>query len=118
MKGRGFLKTVEGMKVMAEIKGYQRKYLRGIAHGMKAIVMVGQQGITPSVLKALKEALDQHELIKVKFVEEKSREAKVQMAAVLARETGSEEVGTIGHTALFYRENPDPELRKIVLPER
>jgi len=98
------------------MKGYQKKYLKGLAHGMKPTVFVGQKGVVPSVVKALDEALDQHELIKVKFVEFKEKGQKKEITGVLEKETDSELVGIIGHMAIFYRRQKDPEKRKIELP--
>ncbi|MDF1593913.1 MAG: ribosome assembly RNA-binding protein YhbY [Desulfobacterales bacterium] len=103
---------------MEKLKGFQRKYLKGIAHGLKPVVFVGQKGITPEVTKAIGEALDQHELIKIKFIEFKEKSLKAEIAGAIERETASEQVGMIGHMAIFYRPQKDPEKRKILLPKR
>ena len=61
-------------------EGYQKKYLKGLAHSLKPTVFVGQKGAVPSVIKALDEALDTHELIKVKFIEFKEKSQKEEIA--------------------------------------
>ena len=53
---------------MEKLKGYQKKYLKGLVHGMKPLVFVGQKGLSPTLTKAVDESLEKHELIKVKFV--------------------------------------------------
>jgi RNA-binding protein len=98
------------------LKGHQRKYLRGLAHALKPIILIGQKGITQSVVKALDQALTQHELVKIKFIEGKEKENKQQTAAELESATCSHLVGHIGHTVIIYRPHPESEKRKIILP--
>lgn len=100
-----------------DIKSNQKKYLRGLAHKLKPVIQIGQKGLSDTVIKAIGDALNQHELIKVKFIEDKAKELKQQMVAQLMKEcTGTHLAGMIGHTAIFYRESDDPDKRKIVLP--
>ncbi len=103
---------------MDKLKGFQKKYLKGLAHGMKPLVFVGQKGLSPTVIKAVDESLEKHELIKVKFIEFKEKDQKKDIAGSIEKETASTLVGMIGHIAIFYRLQQDPEKRNIVLPER
>lgn len=103
---------------MKKLEGFQRKYLRGLAHSMKPVVFVGQKGLTPGILQSTESALDRHELIKVKFIDFKEKDQKSEIVSALESETCSEAVGMIGHTVILYREQGDPERRKIVLPVR
>lgn len=100
------------------LKGFQKKYLKGLAHGMKPVVFVGQKGISPSVIKAVDEALNIHELIKVKFIEFKEKGQKEKISNAIEQETASGVVGMIGHMTIFYRQQTDPEKRKITIPKR
>jgi len=88
--------------------------LRGLAHDVHPLVQIGKGGVTDGVIASVNAALDQHELIKVRFLEFKDE--KQDLAAQIAQLTGSEQVGMIGHVAIFYREQADPEKRKIQLP--
>jgi RNA-binding protein len=101
---------------MFPLKGFQRRYLRGQANRLKPVVFIGKNGVNDDVLAALNEALDSHELIKVKFHEYKE-ERKV-IAADIAQECDCEIAGIIGHTAIFYRQNPNKEKQIIKLPQR
>ena len=103
---------------MDKLKGFQKKYLKGLAHGIKPLVFVGQKGLSPTVTKAVGESLEKHELIKVKFIEFKEKDQKKDITGSIEKETASKLVGMIGHIAIFYRPQRDPEKRKIVLPER
>ncbi|MEW6670281.1 MAG: YhbY family RNA-binding protein [Thermodesulfobacteriota bacterium] len=103
---------------MEKLKGFQNKYLKGLAHGIKPVVFIGHKGMTPEVARAVDEALDIHELIKVKFIDFKEKSLKEEIAGVIEKETASALVGMIGHMAIYYRQQKDPEKRKIVLPRR
>lgn len=100
------------------LAGYQKKYLRGLAHSLKPVVLVGQKGPTPSLITSVDEALIAHELIKVRFVDTKDRVQKDKIINAIARETKSLVAGTVGHTAIFYRPHPDKDKRKIVMPQK
>ncbi|MBW1645770.1 MAG: ribosome assembly RNA-binding protein YhbY [Deltaproteobacteria bacterium] len=100
------------------VQGFQKRYLRGLAHHLKPVVHLGQQGMSAGLLAAVNEALELHELIKVRFVDFKEREIKRELAAAIGRETASELVGLIGNLAIFYRPAADEERRRIVLPSR
>ena len=102
----------------ALLTGYQKKYLRGLAHSLKPVVMVGQKGATDTLFKSIDTALTDHELIKIRFIEHKERKSKDSILTEITIRTGGELAGAIGHTAIFYRPHPDPDKRKIVLPEK
>lgn len=101
---------------MEKLAGFQRKYLRGLAHGLSPAIMIGKSGLTESVSDSIHQALDDHELIKVKFVDFKDERAA--LAGEIASRTDCEQVGLVGHVAIFYRRSKDPKKRKIRVPER
>ena len=89
----------------------QRKSLRKQAHHLKPTVFVGKDGMTETVVGAVKEAVLAHELIKVRFVDNK--DTKKTLAPELAKQSKTELVGMIGHLAILYREHPDEAKRKV-----
>jgi len=99
---------------MGELKGSQRKYLRGVAHSYRPVVQIGKEGLSESVVCAIDGALDAHELIKVKIAAE--RDEREQIVPVIQARLNCECVGTVGRMAILFRENPDPERRKIAVP--
>ena len=101
---------------MPELTGTQKKYLRGLAHDLNPLVLVGKAGITPALLESAREALDHHELIKVRFNEFKEKKSKQDLSERIAAETGASMAGMIGHVVIFYRQHPNPEKRRITLP--
>lgn len=96
-----------------ELAGYQRRFLRSRAHGLRALVQVGGGGASDAVLGALDDALRDHELVKVRLREP---EDKRGVAAELARASGAALCGVVGHTVILYRPNPDSP--RIELPVR
>ncbi len=89
---------------------FQKRYLRGLAHNLRAIVMLGQKGVNAGVLGELALALEHHELVKVKLSGGDRDERKVQLEA-LCTASGAEIVQTIGHTATLWKRNDeDPKL--------
>ena len=89
----------------------QRKSLRRQAHHLKPIVFMGKDGMTETVVGAVKEAVLAHELIKVRFVDNK--DTKKTLAPELAKQSKTALVGMIGHLAILYREHPDEAKRKV-----
>jgi RNA-binding protein len=102
---------------MEPLTAHQRKFLRGLAHALDAVVLVGQKGVTPPLLKAVAEALQQHELIKVRFVEQKEKTQKDAAVAAIAATARCHAVGRVGHVAIFFRPHDDPQQRRIRLPQ-
>lgn len=96
------------------LKGSQRKYLRGLAHDLRPLVQVGKEGVSPSVLEGINRALEAHELIKVQIMAE--RDLRQGMADEIVAGAKAECAGMIGKMAIFYRQQADPERRKISLP--
>ncbi|NHI00346.1 ribosome assembly RNA-binding protein YhbY [Oceanimonas pelagia] len=90
----------------------QRQYLKGLAHSLKPVVLLGQHGLTEGVLAEIDLALNHHELIKVKVAAE-DRDVKKLIMDAIVRETGAVKVQTIGHILTIYRQS---EQRKIILP--
>jgi len=97
-----------------ELSERQRKYLRGLGHALNPVLLVGQHGMTPAVIAEAVRALNDHELIKVKFrgAERAARDAGL---AELATATQSVLVQKIGHTALYYKRRNDRP--GIVIPD-
>ena len=101
---------------MNSLKGFQKRYLRGLGNRLNPVVMIGRSGLTPSVINAIDLALGNHELIKLRFLEYK--DAKKELSREIEDAVHAEMVGMVGHTALFYRRQDDLERRTIELPER
>jgi len=102
--------------IMANLKGFEKQYLRGLAHGLKPLVLIGKEGLTKGTIQAADEALALHELIKIKFNDFKESSQKTALTDELALKTSSSLVGMIGHTATLFRPQADSEKKTIQLP--
>lgn len=86
------------------LTSFQKRYLRGLAHSLSPVVMLGQKGVTPNLISELVLALDHHELIKVRLSGGDREERAAQIEA-LTRGSSAEVVQVIGHTATLWRRN-------------
>ncbi len=92
----------------------QKRYLRGLAHDLKPVILVGAKGVTPGLVAEVELALEQHELIKAKFAAE-DRETRDAWIDALAEQADAALVSRIGHTAVLYRRSKDKPL--VILPK-
>lgn len=83
------------------------KELRGIGHRLSPIVIVGANGLSPTLIEETARALNDHELIKVKIPAGSADERK-ECASALAEATESTVVHHIGRMVLLFRKNPEP----------
>lgn len=90
----------------------QKQFLKSLAHHLSPVVMLGNNGLTEGVLAEIENALNYHELIKVK-VAGADRDTKKLIIDAIARETQADVVQTIGHIVVLYRQSED---KKIQLP--
>lgn len=100
---------------MQVLSGSQRRYLRALAHHLNPVILVGKGGINDALVEATHEALNDHELIKVKFNDFK--EERRELTTLLQERTESHVVGIVGNIAMLYRPQADPEKRTITLPQ-
>lgn len=84
------------------LTGKQRRQLRALGHHLEVVVQVGQKGVTDEVVAALQQALEDHELVKVK-VSKDAPEDRHDAAAALAERTGAELAQVLGRTALLFK---------------
>lgn len=93
----------------------QKQYLKGLAHNIKPTVLLGANGLTEGVMAEVDTCLNIHELIKVK-VPSIDREEKQLIMDAIVRESGAIKLQVIGHVLVLFRQNTNPEDRKIQLP--
>jgi len=90
----------------------QKKYLRGRGHLLKPTTIVGDSGLSESLLAEYDSTLAHHELIKVK-IRGADRQSRDAMVRKLCDDYSAELIQRIGNVALIFRANPDkkPEAR-------
>jgi putative YhbY family RNA-binding protein len=85
----------------------ERKELRGQAHHLDPVVIVGTEGLTPAVLKEADSALKAHGLIKVRMFSDE-RDARAQALVHLAETLNAAAVQHIGKLLVLWRPIPAP----------
>lgn len=90
----------------------QISYLRGLAHNLNPVVMIGNNGMTDNVIKEIELNLNAHELIKIKVASD-DRALRLQMLNDIAEKTNAVAVHHIGKQLVIYRKS---EKAKIVIP--
>jgi RNA-binding protein len=84
-----------------ELTGKQRRKLRAMGHHLNAVVQVGDSGVTDGVIAATAQALEDHELIKIRIADD--RDGRAQAVETLAKETGAQVAQELGRTALLFK---------------
>ena len=98
---------------MDKLSSTQRSYLRSQTHHLEPVVLIGKNGVSIGTIESVNKALEDLELIKIKFLEYKDE--KKSLSHQLAESTESHIVGNIGHTVILFRQNPDREKQNYKL---
>jgi RNA-binding protein len=97
------------------LTGAQKSTLRGLGQTLPDHLKVGRAGLTPAFFVELQRLLRMHELVKLRFLAS-DRDERAALCTQIADEGRCVCVGAVGHTALFFRQNPDPKERQVTLP--
>ncbi|MBP06189.1 MAG: ribosome assembly RNA-binding protein YhbY [Chloroflexi bacterium] len=93
----------------------QKKYLRSMAHDLKPFVMIGQHGLSDSVVNELESTLLKHELLKIKL-RVSDRKEKQQIVDKIILLSKAVLVQVIGGVIVIYR--PFEDNPNIILPRK
>ena len=80
-----------------------RQELKGKAHHLKPIIIIGNEGLTVGVHNEIDRALNDHELIKIR-VNANDREERKTLTTMITEQHHAELIGSIGHVVIIYRE--------------
>lgn len=94
------------------LTGKQKRFLRGLGHNLKPVIMVGKNEMNEKLLTETVTALAAHELIKVKILESCTLDRN-EVAEALAKGCAADIAQVLGRTLLLYRKGEEP---KIQLP--
>ena len=99
---------------MPPLTGKQRRFLRALAHSHKPVVQIGHAGLNDAVIGAIEQALETHELVKIRVGTE-AQESVEEIGPRIETATHSSLAQTIGRTLLLYRQRKKDPV--IVLPK-
>lgn len=80
------------------------KFLRGLSHDLRPVVMIADKGLTENVMMEIEVCLELHELIKIKIRMDK--ETRTQFIDEILEKTGAQKIQSIGQTLTIFLENP------------
>jgi RNA-binding protein len=101
-----------------ELSEHQKKHLRRLGHQLKPLIIVGDAGLSDSLLAEYDTTLDHHELIKVR-VRVGDRDARDAIIETLCDKSRATLVKRIGNVALLYRPNLSKKQdKRLKLPSR
>jgi len=92
----------------------QISFLRSLAHNINPVVMIGNNGLSESVLKEIDSSLNAHELIKIKVLGD-DRALRVSLLEQICQQMGAVAVHHIGKQLVVYRASSTP---KMVIPKQ
>lgn len=95
------------------LTGKQKKFLRGQAHHLNAILQVGKAGASEAVISQIDLALTAHELVKIAILQNCEQD-RHEVADILTKETNADLVQVLGKTVVLYRASPNEQ--RIRLP--
>ena len=98
---------------MLKLNSKQISHLRALSHGLNPVVMIGNNGLSETVLKEIDVSLNAHELIKIKVFGD-DRELRKQLLETICEHTGAAAIHHIGKQLVIYRPANTP---KLVLPK-
>ena len=95
----------------------QIAHLRGLAHSLSPVVMIGNNGLTDNVLKEIDLNLNAHELIKIQVAGD-DRDARKAIYAEICVKSNAIAVHHIGKQLVVYRKSDTiKESAKVVIPK-
>ena len=83
----------------------QKQELKKQAHHLKPMIQIGKNGVNPQQIEQIKIALQNHQLIKIKFNNKKTQ--KEQLTQKITSQTESELINLIGNTIIIYKEKSE-----------
>jgi len=86
-----------------QLTGAQKTRLRGLGQTTADAAFLGREGVTPAFLAELNRLLDARELVKLRFTGGQDRRERATLCAAVEAAAPCLCVGTVGHTALFWR---------------
>ena len=87
---------------MKPLTSVQRQFLKSLAHRLQPVVMIGNQGLTPAVMKEIEHSLAAHELIKIKAATEEAETRQLWMEEI-CKSMKAVAVQQIGKVIVIYR---------------
>lgn len=96
-----------------KLSNSQIRHLKGLAHDLKSVVMIGDKGLTPSVMEEINIALGAHELIKIN-IRADDKDEKNKIIEKIVNKSQSTKIQTIGGKLVIFKRSKEA---KIAIPK-
>lgn len=97
---------------MEPLSAKQRRHLKSLAHALKPLLHVGKEGVAETSVRAVEDAFNTRELLKIKVLEAAPESARETGDVLAGRVAGAQLVQVIGRTIVLYRPHPvKPEIK-------
>lgn len=96
-----------------KLSNSQIRHLKGLAHDLKSVVMIGDKGLTPTVMEEINIALGAHELIKIN-IRADDKDEKNKIIEKIINKSQSCKIQTIGGKLVIFKRNKEA---KIAIPK-
>ncbi|MGN1280443.1 MAG: ribosome assembly RNA-binding protein YhbY [Succinivibrio sp.] len=93
------------------LNSHQLKFLKAQAHSLKPVVLLGNDGLSESVIKELDSSIEHHELVKIRVNAGDTRKEQAELAA---KSVNAELVSVCGRVAVLFRQRKDDS--RFILP--
>ncbi len=100
---------------MTKLTNHQHKFLRSLGHALHPVIMIGQHGLSASVIAEMHLTMTKHELLKIKIRSESRAQRQIMIDAIV-REMRAHLIQVIGNIIVIYR--AFVEAPQILLPRR
>jgi len=94
------------------LTGKQRSYLRAKANKLEPYIHIGKEGLSEAVYEKIDEVLDDHELVKIRVLDNSLLENNEIVDEVCDR-MGADYVQVIGNVFVIYRKNIEDPIYKL-----
>lgn len=84
----------------------RRRFLKARAHHLNPVVIIGDAGLTPAMIREIDVHLRSHELIKIRVLGD-DREARTEYVTRICEALDAFPVQHIGKILVIYRQRPD-----------
>ncbi|OUU80349.1 MAG: hypothetical protein CBC38_02865 [Gammaproteobacteria bacterium TMED78] len=88
-----------------KLSNIKKKALRKKAYSLKPIVMIGQKGLTETVIAEIDSALNIHELIKIR-IRGSDKDERIKQCSQIEQQLNADIVHQIGFITVLYRPAP------------
>ncbi|KRK71869.1 YhbY family RNA-binding protein [Lacticaseibacillus nasuensis] len=95
------------------LTGKQKRFLRAQGNTLKPLVILGKNGLTPTLVQSVAAAIEAHELVKINLLPTTEDTPKAVGDYLVEAIGGLQVAQTIGHTVLVYKPAFNPDHRKL-----